>query len=308
MSEKVCVTGASGFVGSAIVEELVRRSVAVNALVHRRNASPFGGNVRVIRADLFDPASLDDAVRDCEAVIHLVGIIKEKPKAEITFERLHVETTRNVVESAKRIGVKRFIHMSALGARADAASDYHKTKWKAEEIVRGSGMDWTIFRPSLIHGPGGEFMRMEARWARKQAPPYLFMPYFGAGILGLGGAGTLQPVYVLDVARAFVEAIANLKAVGRSYGLGGAERLSWPEMHRAAARAILGRKRAVLPIPAWYGRMLAALVPGWLLPFNRDQIVMSQEDNTCGVSDFQRDFGWTPLGFAEALKGYSGSL
>jgi NADH dehydrogenase len=213
-----------------------------------------------------------------------------------------------LVESAKRVGVKRFIQMSALGARPDAVSEYHKTKWKAEEIVRGSGMDWTIFRPSLIHGPGGDFMRMEARWARKRAAPYLFMPYFGAGILGLGGAGTLQPVYVLDVARAFVDAIDNLKAVGRTYGLGGAERLSWPEMHRAAAGAILGKKRAVLPIPAWYGRLLAAIVPGSLLPFNRDQIVMSQEDNTCDGSDFERDFGWKPLGFEEALKEYSSSL
>jgi len=308
MSERACVTGASGFVGSAIVEELVRRSVAVNALVHRRNASPLGGKVRVIRANLLDSAGLDDSISGCATVIHLVGIIKEMPKAGITFDRLHVQATRNVVESAKRVGVKRFIQMSALGARADGASEYHKTKWKAEEIVRGSGMDWTIFRPSLIHGPGGQFMRMEARWVRKQAPPYLFMPYFGAGISGLGGAGRLQPVYVLDVARAFVDAIANLKTVGRSYGLGGAERLSWPEMHRAAAGAILGRKRAVLPIPAWYGRMLAAIVPGSLLPFNRDQIVMSQEDNTCDVSDFQRDFGWTPLGFAEALREYSARL
>ena len=290
------------------MQELAGRSVAVNALVHRRNASPLGGTVRVIRADLFDPASLDESVRGCEAVIHLVGIIREEPKAGITFERLHIEATRNVVESAKRVGVKRFIQMSALGARADAVSQYHKTKWKAEEIVRGSGLDWTIFQPSLIHGPAGDFMRMEARWARKQAAPYLFMPYFGAGILGLGGAGKLQPVYVLDVARAFVDAIGNLKAVGRTYGLGGARQMSWPEMHRAAAEAILGRKRAVLPIPAWYGRMLAAIVPGSLLPFNRDQIVMSQEDNTCDDSDFQRDFGWKPLGFAEALKEYSGSL
>jgi len=308
MSEKVCVTGASGFVGSAIVQELVRRSVAVNALVHRRNASPLGGKVRAIRADLFDPASLDDAVRGSEAVIHLVGIIREQPKAGVTFERLHVEATRNVVESAKRVGVKRFIHMSALGTRADAVSEYHKTKWKAEEIVRGSGMDWTIFRPSLIHGPGGQFMRMEARWARKQAPPYLFMPYFGAGILGLGGAGTLQPVYVLDVARAFVDAIGNPKTVGRTHGLGGAERMTWPEMHRAAARAILGKERAAVPIPAWYGRMLAAIVPGSMLPFNRDQIVMSQEDNTCDLSDFERDFGFRPLGFVEALTEYCGRL
>jgi NADH dehydrogenase len=308
MAQSVCVTGASGFVGSAIVRELVGRSVAVNALVHRRNASPFGGKVRVIRADLFDPAGLDDSVTGSAAVIHLVGIIKENRGAGITFDRLHVEATRNVVDSAKRLGVKRFIHMSALGARADAVSEYHKSKWKAEEIVRCSGLDWTIFQPSLIHGPGGDFMRMEARWARKRAAPYLFMPYFGAGIVGLGGAGTLQPVYVLDVARAFVDAIANRKAVGRTYGLGGAERLSWPEMHRAAAGAILGKKRAVLPIPAWYGRILAAIVPGSWLPFNRDQIVMSQEDNTCDVSDFQRDFGFKPMGFAEALQEYSSGL
>jgi NADH dehydrogenase len=308
MSQRACVTGASGFVGSAIVQELVRRSVAVNALVHRGNTRPLGEKVRMVRADVFDPPALDDLMRECDAVIHLIGIISEKPRAGITFERLHVEATRNVVESAKRVGVRRFVQMSALGARADAVSEYHKTKWKAEEIVRSSGLDWTIFRPSLIHGPGGQFMRMEARWARKRAAPYLFMPYFGAGILGLAGAGTLQPVYVLDVARAFAEAIDNPKTVGRAYGLGGAERLSWPQLHRVAAEAIVGKKCAVLPIPAWYARMLAATLPAGLLPFNRDQIVMSLEDNTCDVADFQRDFGFEPLGFADTLRKYAGSL
>jgi NADH dehydrogenase len=308
MSQRACVTGASGFVGRAIVQELVRRSVAVNALVHRRNARPLGETVRPVPVDVLDPATLDNGLRECDAIIHLVGIIKENPAAGITFERLHVEATRNVVESAKRVGAKRFIHMSALGVRADAVSQYHKTKWKAEQIVRSSGMDWTIFQPSLIHGPGGEFMQMEARWARKRAMPYLFMPYFGAGIFGLGGAGMLQPVYVLDVARAFVDAIDNPKTVGRTYALGGTQRLSWPQLHRSAAGAIVGKKRAVFPIPAWYGRMLAALLPGGLLPFNRDQIVMSLEDNACDITDFQRDFGFEPAGFDQTLQKYARSL
>src|SRR5262252_7117141 len=107
--------------------------------------------------------------------------------------------------------------MSALGTRPDAVSTYHKTKFAAEQYVRGSGLDWTIFRPSLIHGPKGEFLQMEAKWARYAAPPFLFMPYFGAGPFGTGGAGKLQPVYVKDVARAFADALSNRKTIGEIF-------------------------------------------------------------------------------------------
>jgi NADH dehydrogenase len=134
------------------------------------------------------------------------------------------------------------------------------------------------------------------------------MPYFGAGLLGLGGAGKLQPIFVEDVAGAFVEAIGYEKSVGRTYGLGGADRLTWPEMHKIAARKIVGKDRAVMAIPVWYAKMLVAIVPGSMLPFNRDQVVMSQEDNTCDTAEFERDFGWKPVGFESALKGYAKSL
>ena len=194
MPRRVFVTGASGFVGSAVVEELLSRNFAVSALVNRRPLTTGIGQVQSIKGDLFDDRALDDAMRGCDAVIHLVGIILEKPARGITFERIHYQGTKTVVNAAKRNGVKRFIHMSALGTRPDAASNYHKTKFAAEEYLRASGLEWTIFRPSLIHGPAGEFMRMEARWARRTAPPFLMMPYFGAGMLGLRGAGKLQPV------------------------------------------------------------------------------------------------------------------
>jgi nucleoside-diphosphate-sugar epimerase len=160
----------------------------------------------------------------------------------------------------------------------------------------------------MIHGPRGEFMQMEAKWARKQAPPYLFMPYFGKGFLGLGGAGGIQPVYVNDVARAFVDAIENPKTTAQTYELGGGEQMTWPQMHKAVARAVVGRDRLTMAIPAWYAKLLTKIAPAAWLPFNWDQVVMSQEENTCDLSPFERDFGWKPAGFAAALNEYAGEL
>lgn len=307
MPGRVFVTGASGFVGTAVVNELLSRGYGVNALVRSGSLKAAGEQVRVVSGDLFNSAALDEGVRGCDAVVHLVGIISENPSKGVTFRRIHVEGTRQVADAAGRNGVTRFIHMSALGTRPNAASEYHRTKYEAEEIVR-AGTNWTIFRPSMIHGPGGEFTGMLAKWARRQAAPFLFMPYFGAGPLGLGGAGMLQPVHVNDVARAFVDAIANPQAVGQSYELGGGERLTWPELHRAAAEAIVGKRRPVVPLPAWYARALTYIVPRALLPFNRDQVLMSQEDNTADLSKFVGDFGWEPKPFREAFRSYAGTL
>jgi NADH dehydrogenase len=308
MAERVFVTGASGFVGSAVVAELVKRGFGVTALVNRTEVPSNGGDVQSVRADLFDEAAMDAAVAGCRVVIHLVGIIMEKPKDGITFRRLHVEATTSAIEAAKRNNIRRYIHMSALGTRAGAVSEYHKSKWEAEEIVRGSGLDWTIFRPSMIHGPRGEFMRMEAKWARKQSPPFLFMPYFGRGLLGTGGAGKLQPIFVGDVARGFVEAIGNQKSIGKAYAMAGTDVLTWPGMHEIVARTVAGKKRLALGIPAWYAKLLTKVAPASALPFNADQVVMSQEDNTADIADFERDFGWKPARFEESLRRYAAEL
>jgi uncharacterized protein YbjT (DUF2867 family) len=302
----VFVTGASGFVGSAVVEELLARGFGVNALVRRGTvvATDSGGDVRTIVGDLFDAKALDDGMGGANGVIHLVGIIAEKPSKGVTFERIHHQGTRSVVEAAERNGVRRYVHMSALGTRPGAASNYHKTKYEADQFVRGSSLDWTIIRPSMIHGPRGEFMKMEAGWARRKSPPYLFMPYFGAGLFGRGGAGLLQPVYVKDVARAFVDALEKPRTAGQSYDLGGPEKMTWPQMHQAVAMALTGKPRMVAALPAWYARFLAAVTPGFLLPFNRDQVIMSQEDNTCDLTHFRADFGWEPKAFGEVLESY----
>src|SRR4051794_10564195 len=121
MPSRVMVSGASGFVGTAIVEELVSRNYSVNALVNKRQIRA-GSQVESIKGSLFDRQSLLTAMRGCDAVIHLVGIIMERPSKGITFERIHFEGARNIVDAAKAAGIKRYIHMSALGTRPDAVS------------------------------------------------------------------------------------------------------------------------------------------------------------------------------------------
>jgi NADH dehydrogenase len=303
MAGRVFVTGGSGFVGSAVLDELIGRGYQVNALVNRRKLDR--ADVNSIAGGLFIDRALDEGMRGADAVIHLVGIIMERPSKGITFERIHFEGTQRVVDAARRNGVKRYLHMSALGTRPGAASDYHKTKYRAEEYVRAGGLDWTIFRPSFIHGPRGEFMQMEAKWARGKAPPFLFMPYFGAGFMGRRGAGKLQPVYVGDVARAFGDAIEKPQTIGEVYPLGGPDVVTWPQMHHIVSKAIVGRERAAVALPAWYAKALTHVVPAPLLPFNRDQVIMSQEDNTCDLAKFVDDFGWTPRPFEETVKSYA---
>lgn len=311
LPKRVFVTGASGFVGTAVIEELLERDYQVNALLHRGDLGPLTDRVRLIRGDIFDPDALDAGVSGCHAVIHLVGIIAEKRWENVTFERMHVTATRSVLESLARAAdaPRRYIHMSALGSRPNAVSTYHQTKFAAEELVRAARrLDWTIIRPSMIHGPRGEFTRMQAKWAKRQSMPFLFMPYFGAGTYGFGGASKLQPIYIGDVARAFVDAIENPKTFKETYSIAGPDVVTWPELHHAVSEAIVGKRRMVLPIPAWYAKLLTRVVPASLLPFNRDQVIMSQEDNTTDIAPFVADFGWTPQPLRYSLAMYAEGL
>jgi len=302
-SVKVFVTGGAGFVGSSVISAILARGHLVHALINNRPLARGDDRITVFKGDLFDRAVLDSAMAGCDAVVHLVGIIVEKPGRGITFDRIHYQGTASVVDAAKAAGIRRYIQMSALGASAQAQSAYHRTKFKAEEYVRASGLDWTILRPSLIYGPGGDFTKMEEGWARRTAIPFLFMPYFGAGLLGLGRRSKIQPIFVQDVARAFAEALEKPATIGKTFELGGPEQMTWPQMHRLFAKAMVGTTRPTLAIPAWYAKAITRVVPASLLPFTRDQVLMSQTDNVCDLREFEATFGWVPRAVTSVYGG-----
>ena len=300
---KVLVTGATGFVGHEIVKQLhaaghvarllVRDPPSPRArdLVSRFNANACQGNV-------LNTASLAPALDNCDAVIHLVGIISEVGPQ--TFERVHADAPQNVVAALKQAGVKRLIHMSALGTRADAASRYHRTKWQAEQTVRDSGLDWTIFRPSIIYGPGDGFVNLFVRLSRFSP----VLPLIG------GGRTRFQPIPVEDVARCFVGALSEPRSIGQTFDLCGTETLSLAEIVDAILH-VTGRRRIKLPLPFALASVQAACAEfvfnrllGKAPPLNREQVTMLRSDNVGAGEPAKTLFGLPPRTFREGIAAY----
>jgi uncharacterized protein YbjT (DUF2867 family) len=197
---KVLITGASGFVGRAVSEAVIREGHSVRRMARGIRLQDAGTDW--VKGSVLCPEDLRQALDGCDAVVHLVGIIGEV--GDQTFERVHHEATLRVVEAALACGVRRMVHMSALGTRPNAISRYHQTKWAAEEVVRSSGLAWTVFRPSLIYGPGDGFVGLFTRMSRWSP----VLPVIGRG------TSMLQPVAVECVAQAFARALASKAAGG----------------------------------------------------------------------------------------------
>lgn len=290
---KVFLAGGTGFVGGHVRRELLARGHTVRLLVHSRRDGMEQG-VEQAEGDVTRLESFAPAVAGCDATVNLVGIIREFPGRGVTFERLHGEATRNVLAAAKGAGVRRHLQMSALGSRPRATSRYHRTKWEAEEQVRGSGLDWTIFRPSIVFGPKDDFINKLAGYIRG----YPAVPVIG------DGKYRLQPVSADDVARCFARALEMPATVGQAYELCGPERIAYNDLLDTIGR-VLGKGRvAKLPNPLGVMKLVVPLLQGFsFFPITMDQILMLVEENIC-ASPWPEVFGFEPERFEPGIRKY----
>lgn len=288
----ILITGGTGFVGTQIRSALPNRQIRLLVRDKHADRALASTGVELVEGDITDAASLRGTMDGCDTVIHLVAIISEDGGA--TFDKVIRQGTVNVVEEAKRAGVRRFVDMSAMGARDDPRYPYLKAKWDGEQAVKSSGMEWTIFRPSVVFGPGDGFINVLAELVRK-AP---MIPVVG------NGQSKFQPVAVGEVAAAFAKAVDDPSTIGQTFDLGGPDILTYEAMLDTIA-AQLGKKKPKVHVPVGLMKLVVAasspLPKALRPPVTSEQLRMLALDNCSSDSATARLIGRAPLRLADGI-------
>jgi uncharacterized protein YbjT (DUF2867 family) len=291
----VLVLGGSGFVGRHLISRLVRDGNRVVVPTRRRENARhliLLPTVDVVDADVHDPATLKRLMADVSAVVNLVGILNESGRD--TFARAHVELANNLVTACRVAGVRRLVQMSALNADPGGPSAYLRSKGEAEAAIAASGLDWTIFQPSVIFGPEDRFLNLFAKLES-------FLP-----VMAIAAAQTrFQPVFVGDVAHCFAHALADNATIGQHYRLCGPEVYTLRELVAFVGR-VSEHERPIVALGPTLGRLqarLLELMPG--TPMSRDNLASMQVDSVCGCA-FPAVFGITPTSLAAIAPTYLG--
>jgi NADH dehydrogenase len=300
----ILVTGANGFVGSHVVPELIDGGHRVVALVRsddagqdvlRRLSADQRPAVELRHGDVTLPGSLPDALTGVDAVVHLVAIPRDWSNgAELLL--VNTEGTRSVVAAATSAGVRRFVHLGALGVADEPTLHYARSKAKAERIVGESGLDWTILEPSLQWGERDGFFNIVADLVR-----------ISPGVVPVPGDGTsrFQPIAVRDVATIVRLSLERPETIGRSYELGGPRYWTYREITREVCTA-MGKRRAIVPMPVAFIRLVAGSSELVHIPFPvaTDQLRQLRLDNIGPLDTVEREFGFIP----QAMEGQLGYL
>ena len=282
---QIAVVGATGFVGSHLVPYLVEEGHRVIAISRKgRRLAGWGDAVEMRAADVTS-SSLDDALDGAEAVVHLVAIPRETGGRR--FEQVNVGGTQRVAAAAERGGVRRFVHLSVLGVADDPKLAYLHSKWRGEDAVRSSGLDWVVLRPSLMFGPGDGFFRLIRTTLRWWSPGVVVIP-------GKGDA-RFQPLSVDDLAIAVEKSLTDAERPRSVYELGGPAWLTYREIVDEVMRVTrMNRLKLGMPIP-----LISALTTVTdrvlpVFPVSHDQIASLQRPNSTELDAFETAFGVKP--------------
>jgi uncharacterized protein YbjT (DUF2867 family) len=287
----ILVTGGTGFVGSHLTARLRAQGEDVRLLA--RHAGRGAGGVEQVAGDIANPDSVRRAVDGADIVIHLVAIILEKGNQ--TFERIIAQGTRNLASAAADAGVKRFIYMSANGARNDPAFPYLYAKWQAEQAVIASGIPYGILRPSVIFGSGGAFYQTMATLVRLN--PVVPVPG--------DGKARFQPIWVEDVCTCLIKMAAEDAYLGQAFDVGGPEQMTYEEMLAVVMR-VLGKRRPIVHLPMALMKPAAALMAALLPnpPVTPVQLDMLSIDNVTAPNPLPEMFGIAKPAYLQAKLDY----
>jgi NADH dehydrogenase len=297
----ILVTGANGFVGSHLVPALVDDGHHVLALVRDddggkdllgRLTAAQRPAVEIRRGDVTEPATLPAALAGADAVLHLAALPRDRDGGA-SLRLVNTEGTRNVLGAAKEAGVRRFVHLGGLGLVDDPDLHFGSSKAKAMALVRESGLDWTILKPSLLFGPRDGFFNLLAGLVR-----------MSPGIVPITGRGDarFQPLAIGDLARATVQVFSDAETIGHEYELGGPRVWTYREIVEEVLRG-MGRRRLLVPMPVPLIRLVAGAAETVHLPFPvaTDQLRQLRYDNVGAPDCVRASFGWDPSPMEGAL-------
>lgn len=292
----VTVFGGSGFVGRHLVRRLAADGWVIRVGVRDTESAAFlkvfgdPGQIVPMSADVTEPVGVARAADGAQAVINLVGILYERGRR--TFERIHVEGAANVARAARSSGAERLVQMSAIGADPDSEAEYGRTKAAGEAAAQREFPGASIIRPSVVFGPEDDFFNRFAALARVLPVLPVFPTRF-------------QPVYVGDVAEAFVRVLDRGDAAGKTYELGGPEVISFRRMMEIVLQET-GRRRILLPLPlsiAAFEAFFLEKLP--VPPLTRDQVKLLGRDNVVsGTAQTLHDLGIEPTAVEVVVPSY----
>lgn len=298
-SHTIAILGGSGFVGRHLCERLHRDGHRLRVLTRNRELMRDTAILPGLKTVNYDPSSaesLKQALQGCDVVINLVGVLQETGRSGKGFERAHVELTLSVVSAMRGLNIRRLLQMSSLRA-GEGESHYLRTRGEAERLVRESGLDWSIFRPSVIFGAGdGLFCRFAG-----------LLPL--APVLPLARAGArFQPVWVMDVCEAIARALGRSDSFGATYELGGPEVVTLADVVRYTA-SLLKLPTRVLPLPDFVGAIqgfVLDFLPAGLKPFSGDNFRSLKLDSVVTGLDGLKQLGIQPMPFRAVVPAYLG--
>lgn len=299
---KVSIIGGTGFVGTYLIKVLLKNKHTPRVLVRAGSEDklPQAAECEVVVGDIADQQALQSLIQGSDAVIYLPGILREQARLGITFESIQYQGAKTCIDIARSNSVKHFLLMSANGVKA-VGTPYQTSKYRAEQYLKQSGLNWTIFRPSVIFGHPHGKMEFCTQLLNELVEPPIPAPLFFPCLRPFqAGQFQLAPVFVEDVANAMNNALQQPKAINQCFELCGAQSVTWANIIQTLAKASGRRSKFALPAPVEVVKLVAAIFDkqAWF-PITRDQLIMLMESNVCTSQTAWQTLAIEPKGFAQ---------